>query len=261
MRKFAKDNWISGLALLTFLVAWELFALFNVVDQLYIGVPHQIFLSLWVTISEPAFLSHLGNSGRAFLMGYCLAVLGGAALGFATSLNKVVRQVLSPFILIFNSLPFVAILPLLIIWFGMGIFAKTVMVFLMVFPSITIHVSESIRMTDKDIKVMFQSFGANKWQTVRKLYIYQSLPYIFSGARIGIGRGLIAIIVAEIYGLGKGIAYYIPYYGATFQTDRLLASVLVIISINFFLVYLLNVIRQRVVFWGGETAVIKRERP
>lgn len=239
-------GWIS---IAIFILIWELVATYGIVDPLYIGTPHLILGKAGELLSDPKLLKYMFNSGQAFLAGYFSAVIVGCALGFLFGIRAGVKKAFYPFISILNATPFVAVLPLIIIWFGLGVPAKSFLVFLMVLTPMVIYTLDSLGTVDKGLLVMAETFGLSTWQKITKIYYYHSLPYIFSGARIGIGRGLIAVIIAEMYGLGRGIAYFIPYYGATYQTDKLLANILFFLVLNFILLRVLKAVRTKLVFW------------
>ncbi|MEI6266816.1 MAG: ABC transporter permease [bacterium] len=245
-----KRSWNYGyFSVILFLLLWEYVASQSIIDPIYIGTPHIIMVKLYQMFLKPDFYDSFKNSAQAFFIGYVLAVVFGAGFGLLLGTKKKLYQIMSPFVFTINSLPFVAILPLIIIWFGVGLVAKSFVVFLMVVSPVIIYTLDSTKTLDEGLLLMSKSFKASEWIKLKSIYFYHSLPYIFSGARVGVGRGIIAIVVSELYGFGMGMAYYIQYYGSTYQTDKLMANILLIVSFNFVLIYLLKKIQKKVVFW------------
>ncbi|NTU69483.1 ABC transporter permease [bacterium] len=244
-----KYIWISILTVAIVIFLWELVTTIGLIKPVYIGTPHVILEKLLVMFSQKSFYLALANSFESFFFGFFLAIVIGVPLGLLLGIRKKAAQIAAPFIFTFNTIPYIAILPLFIIWFGIGTLAKTVMVFLMASAPIIIYTFDSTKTVDKGLIMMAKSFGKTEISNLKNIIFYHSLPYIFSGIRVAVGRGLIAVIVAEIYGLGKGIGYYVSYYGSTLQTDRLMALVIVVLFTNFLLIWFINKVKKSIVFW------------
>ena len=251
MSKGKRDKYINYgfFSVILFFVVWETAAVSGLVDPLYIGTPHKIVAKFVQMFQRPDFYNSLQNSAQAFIIGYTSALVIGSIFGLLLGTKKKIYQILSPFVFTVNALPMVAILPLIIIWFGVGTVAKSFVVFLMVVSPIIIYTLDSTKTISSELLTMARSFKTSEWFNLKNLYFPHSLPYIFSGARVGIGRGIIAIVVSELYGFGVGIAYYLQYYGNTYQTDKLMANIVLIVSFNFVFIYLLRKIQKRFVFW------------
>lgn len=238
---------ISALGIVCFLFAWEFVAVNKIISPIYIGTPHNIALNIFRIFVKPEWRLALLTSLIAFLISYSLAIIAGIVLGLFLGVNKKLYQFLSPFIYIFNTIPYIAILPVFIIWLGIGFKSKLLMAFLMIVSPILIYTIESTKTIDQNLIKMAKSFGAKEHFILKYLYFFHSLPYIFSGGRAGIGRGVSAIVVAEIYGLGIGIGYYVSFFGTTYQTDKLMALVFIIVSFNLLMLSLLKRLQKRVI--------------
>jgi NitT/TauT family transport system permease protein len=225
---------------------WEIAATTKIIQPIFIGTPHLIFGKIIEIFISGKYRLALFESALAFFVSYFLAVMTGGVLGLFIGTNKKFYRLISPFIYIFNTIPYIAILPLFIIWFGVGIKAKILVAFLMIISPVLIYTIDSTKTVSRDLLEMARSFNASRIFIIKNLYVGHSLPYILSGARVGIGRGISAIIVAEIYGLGLGAGYYVSFFGTTFQTDRLMALVVIIVCFNMLLLSLIRKIQKTV---------------
>ena len=140
--------------------------------------------------------------------------------------------VLNPFIAGLNATPRVALLPLVVIWLGIGIWSKVAIVFLgAVFP-IVFNMMTAMRTLDESLLKAARSFGANDSQIFRTLALPSSVPFLISGLRLGAGRGLVGIVIGELYAANIGVGYLIALYGSTFQTSSLFVGILIITSMG-----------------------------
>jgi ABC-type nitrate/sulfonate/bicarbonate transport system permease component len=166
-------------------------------------------------------------SGIEFGWGYLLSVIVGVPFGIATGWYKKMAYIFDPFINAMNATPRVALLPLVIIWLGIGILSKVGIIFLgAVFP-ILINSRDGVKTTPYNLLTAARSFGATEWQIFRSVVLPSTLPFIITGLRLGVGRALIGVMVGELYAATAGIGFMITVAGATFQTDKVFVGVLV----------------------------------
>jgi NitT/TauT family transport system permease protein len=181
----------------------------------------------------------------AFFIGLIIAIIIGVVVGIAVGGSKKLEAAIKPYVFALNSLPLVAIIPLMIIWFGIGAFSKTVVVFLVAVIPIIISVSDGVKTVDQNLVKMAESFGASKI----KVIFFHSLPNIISGIRIAVGRALVGLLAAEFFGFGKGIGYLISLYGSTFEVNKMMALVLLVIAFNILMIALINITEKKLVHW------------
>ena len=132
-----------------------------------------------------------------------------------------------PFINAMNATPRVALLPLIIIWLGIGIMSKVGIIFLgAVFPML-INARDGVKTTPHSLINAAKSFGASEWQIFRSVVFPSTVPFILTGLRLGIGRALVGVLVGELYAATAGIGFMITVAGATFQTDKVFVGILI----------------------------------
>ncbi len=240
---------IPLISIAIFLLIWQWVGSTGIVNPLFISFPTAIWEAAKELFGTGFIYEHLLISAQEFFIGYFAAVAIGITLGILVGWYKSLYRMLNPFINIFYITPRIALLPLIILWLGIGLWSKVLVVFLgAVFP-ILINVIIAIKNTDLELVKVAKSFGANDLQTFRTVALPYSTPFILAGLRLAIGRGVIGIIIAELYGPQGGIGYLLNYYGATFQTDKLMVTILIIIFFGVILTEILQFFEKKVESW------------
>jgi ABC-type nitrate/sulfonate/bicarbonate transport system permease component len=182
----------------------------------------------WTAIAKGSIWKDIWVSFQEFALGYLLAVTLGIPLGILTGWYRRLNYVAEPFVSALYATPRVALLPLFIIWFGIGINSKIAVVFAGAIFPVLISTFSGMRTLDANLLKCARSFGANDWQIFRTIALPGSIPFIITGLRLGIGRALIGVVVGELYAATAGVGYLITVAGATFQTDKVFVGVMII---------------------------------
>jgi NitT/TauT family transport system permease protein len=191
----------------------------------------------------------LGLSGLEFVLGIGVAIVVGIPLGLAAGWYRRLSYAVEPFLSAFNATPQVAFLPLIIIWVGTGFATKLLIIFLLAVLPIAINAQAAVRTTDARLIKVANSFGANDWLLFRSIIFPSAVPFLLAGLRLAIGRGMIGIVVGELYGSAAGIGMMINQAGSRFQTDKVFVGVLTIVAAGVILVEVVRRIEQRVEVW------------
>jgi len=195
----------------------------------------------------------IGLSGLEYVVGLVFAVAIGIPLGLAAGWYRRLSYAVEPFLSAFNATPQVAFLPLIVIWVGIGFAAKALIVFLLAVLPIAINALAAVRTTDARLIKVAASFGAGDWRLFRTVILPSALPFLLAGLRLAIGRGMIGIVVGEIYGSSTGVGAMINQAGARFETDRVFVGVLTIVAVGMLLVAVMQWIERRVDVWRPPT--------
>jgi NitT/TauT family transport system permease protein len=215
-------------AVVIFLTVWELVGnVLGLINPMFMSAPSLIWKAAVQLFTSGEIWNDLYVSGVEFGWGYLLSVIVGVPFGIATGWYKKMSYIFDPFINAMNATPRVALLPLVIIWLGIGILSKVGIIFLgAVFP-ILINSRDGVKTTPYNLLTAARSFGASEWQIFRSVVLPSTLPFILTGLRLGVGRALIGVMVGELYAATAGIGFMITVAGATFQTDKVFVGVLV----------------------------------
>ena len=191
----------------------------------------------------------LGLSGLEFVLGIAIAIIIGIPLGLAAGWYRRLSYAVAPFLSALNATPQVAFLPLIIIWVGTGFATKIMIIVLLAVLPIAINAQAAVRTTDPRLIKVADSFGANEWLFFRSIIVPSAVPFLLAGLRLAIGRGMIGIVVGEVYGSSGGIGMMISQAGSRFQTDRVFVGVLTIVAAGVMLVEVLRQVERRVEVW------------
>jgi len=210
------------------LLLWELVSRFLVANALFLAAPSEIIVAIYNLAVTGQLWHHVGISAAEFALGYVIASILGIALGLAMASSATIKQALQPWVSGLYATPTIALAPLFILWFGIGIWSKVIVViFLVLFP-VTINTEAGLRTTSERLIEMLRSFGATRRQIFVKVSLPSAVPFILAGLKLGIGRGLIGVVVAELFGSRAGLGRLISQSADAFNMPELFAGVVIL---------------------------------
>jgi ABC-type nitrate/sulfonate/bicarbonate transport system permease component len=244
-------------AVVIFLSAWELVGnVLGIINPMFMSAPSLIFKAAIQMFGSGEIYNDLYVSGVEFFWGYFLSVIVGVPFGIATGWYKKMAYIFDPFVNAMNATPRVALLPLVIIWLGIGILSKVGIIFLgAVFP-ILINARDGVKTTPYNLLTAAKSFGASEWQVFKSVVLPSTLPFILTGLRLGVGRALIGVMVGELYAATAGIGFMITVAGATFQTDKVFVGVLIFAISGMIAMELLTRLESRFDKWRPKVGAV-----
>jgi NitT/TauT family transport system permease protein len=234
---------------LLFLIVWQAVASARLVPPLFLPGPLDIVDAFVVLFAQGQIWNDIWVSGQELVCGYGLAVLIALPLGLLMGWYRRLNYALDPFISFFYSTPRVAMLPLLILWFGIGIWSKIAVVFLGSFFPIVINTIAGVRNLDAGLIMTSRSFGATDAQIFRTLALPGSVPFILAGLRLGVGHALIGVVVGELLAAQAGVGLMMARAGATFQTSKVFAGLIIVAGTGIVLTGILQRIERRFQAW------------
>jgi NitT/TauT family transport system permease protein len=245
----ARQRLLGGIAVLLFVIAWEAVVRFGLVNPLFSSSPSRIAATFVQMVHEGSLGQDIRVSGAEFLLGYSLAVAVGILLGLAMGWYADVAAVLQPFVAALYSTPRIALLPLLIIWLGIGIWSKVAVVFLVAVFQVLISTEAGVRAADESLIRTARSFGANDRQIFMSIVLPGAVPYLIAGLRLGLGQALVGIVVGELYAATAGVGYEIAVAGETFQTDRVFVGIVILALAAIILMWCLRRLEMKFESW------------
>jgi NitT/TauT family transport system permease protein len=210
------------------LVIWELVGnTFQLINPMFMSAPSLIWNAAIQMFSSGEIYNDLYVSGIELFWGYFLSAVVAVPFGISIGWYKKVAYIFDPFVNAMNATPRVALLPLVIIWLGIGILSKVGIIFLgAVFP-ILINARDGVKTTPVNLLIAARSFGASEWMIFKTVVFPSTVPFILTGLRLGLGRAIVGVMVGELYAATAGIGFMITVAGATFQTDKVFVGVLI----------------------------------
>jgi ABC-type nitrate/sulfonate/bicarbonate transport system permease component len=217
---------LGSLSVGIFLIIWELTGnVFQWINPMFMSSPSLIFKAAVEMFRSGEIYHDLYVSGIEFLGGYFLAAAVAIPFGIMVGWYKRMSYVFDPFINAMNATPRVALLPLVIIWLGIGILSKVGIIFLGAVFSILINTRDGVKTTPLNLLNAARSFGASEWMVFKAVVFPSTIPFILTGLRLAVGRALVGVLVGELYAATAGIGFMITVAGATFQTDKVFVGV------------------------------------
>jgi NitT/TauT family transport system permease protein len=244
------ETWLLGtLSMAIFLGAWETVVRVGLVNPLFTSSPSRIVAAAIEMFADESFYAHLEVSAEEFFAGFALAIVIGVPLGILMGWYSRVNAILEPFVSALYATPRIALLPLVVIWFGIGIASKVAIVFLGAIFPILVNTITGVRTIEADFVKVARSFGASDRQMFLTVVLPSAVPMLLTGLRLGLGHALVGIVVGEMYGATQGLGYLIAVAGARFQTDRVMVGIILIAGLGVALTELLRAIERRFERW------------
>jgi NitT/TauT family transport system permease protein len=240
------SGWI---ALLLVLGLWQLAGSAGWVNPLFLPPPSAIALAIWKLAMSGALWNHVSASVVRIGLGWILGTMAGVAVGFAIGLSSLARGVGITFISALFPIPKIALLPLLILWLGIGEEPKIATIALGVFFSTAISVYSGVDAVPRNLIRMAQSFGVPFASIVRRVIWPGALPSILAGFRISASVALLLVVSAEMIGAQFGIGAFVLQAGNLMQTDQLLAGVVMLSLFGLAVGKLINLLETRLLHW------------
>jgi ABC-type nitrate/sulfonate/bicarbonate transport system permease component len=239
-------------SIVALLAVWELIPHLVTISagtRLFFTTPSQIAGTLWSMFASGAIWAPLGVSASGFALGLALAIVVGLPLGILIGRSQILNAMLDPFITAFNATPRLVFLPLIVLWLGLGLWSKVVIVFIGALFPILINTYEGVRNADKLLINVVRSFGAKELEIARLVVVPNALPYIVAGVRLAIGRAVLGVVVAEFFGSEAGLGVMMVQAAGRYQVDVVFSGLIVFAALSLIMTGLVQVVENRLARW------------
>jgi NitT/TauT family transport system permease protein len=237
--------WVVILGLFLF---WELFVRVFEIEQFVLPAPSAIFASGWQW--RWPILDNAWQTLWTTIVGFFIAVIVGLLAGIALGSSTLVYDSFYPALIGFNSVPKVAVVPILVIWFGVGTVPAIITAFLIAFFPILVNVAVGIATVEPELQDVLRALGASRWQVVRKVGLPRSMPYFFASLKVAIAFAFIGTIVAETVAANKGIGNLMLVASSRFEVPLAFAGLLVTAVMGIGMYVISNMIERRMTGWA-----------
>ena len=241
---------LGTITVLVVITVWELAgSVWTVVNPIFLSSPSRVWRAAVELFQSGRLLNHLYVSGIEFFWGYFLSVIVGVPLGIALGWYRRFNYSMDPFINALYAAPVVAFLPLLVIWMGIGLASKLTLIFMAAVFPIVMNTRDAVKTTPGTLLEAARSFQASQYQIFKTIVLPSAVPFILAGLRLGAGRALIGVFVAELYIAQAGVGQMIAEAGATFNTDVVLVGVVIFSIVGMITLELLTQLERRFDKW------------
>jgi NitT/TauT family transport system permease protein len=248
-RGASRDRLIGAAGVIVVLGVWQLVVDVGLVGSYLLVAPTTVATSLWNLFTKQNMLMDVRVSAYQFAIGYLAAVIVGVVVGMLVGWYRNVASATQPLISALYSTPRIALIPLFVVWFGVGNDSKIVIVFIEAVFQILLSVVAGVRATDEQLLAVARSFGASEWQIFTTVVLPGAVPFLISGLRLAVGTGIVGMVVGEMLAGTAGIGYVIQNAGATFQIGDIFAGVAIIAVSAAIMMALLRRLERRFDAW------------
>jgi len=241
--------WVSILAILLLLILWELVCRLGLVSPLFLPSPVQIISALWLMLVDGEIVRSLSASLYRIVLGFIFGSILGLAVGLLTGTSALNDRIGTPLVNIFYPIPKIALLPLFILWLGIGELSKVTIIALGVFFPVAMNTYSGVKNVDPLLIKVAVSFNSTHWQTLKTVVLPGALPVIFAGLRLAAGTSLLLLVSAEMIAAQEGIGALILHYGDLMITERLMAGIIVLSAVGLFFNFALQYLERKIIPW------------
>jgi len=211
--------------------------------------PDLVWARFLRALADGSLIRHVWVTLQEVLWGLLLGVLAASALGYLLAKSRRLERALAPYVVASQSVPVVAIAPLLVIWFGPGLLSKVLICALIVFFPVLINTVVGLHGVPEDLRELMRSLRASRWQTFRLLELPASMPVFLGGLRIGATLSVIGAVVGEFVGADRGLGFLINVGRGEYDTALVFVAVFTLIAMALLLYGLVTWLERRILWW------------
>jgi NitT/TauT family transport system permease protein len=229
-------------------LAWQ-WASGRLFDEFFFSSPSAILLRLWQWIRDGSIFAHLWATLYATVAGFVIGAVIGLALGIWLGLSPFMNRLLDPYLSALNALPKVALAPLFVLWFGIGIESKIALAAILVLFLVFLNTYTGVREVDQDLVDAARLMKATRLQVLTKVIIPSAASWVFASLKISVPYALIGAVLGEMIAANRGLGYLVQYAGAQFDTAGVFASLVVIALVAIVLNWIVGIFQRRADRW------------
>jgi NitT/TauT family transport system permease protein len=235
-------------------IIWELIILVTKPQAYILPTPLSVWKTLVTLLGTKILWTQLWATMEGTLLGFVVGCVAGVLLGIAAGEFKVVRQIIYPYLVAIQSLPKVALVPVIATWFGFGLNAKVVLVVLLVFFPVLVNTFQGVATADPDMIDLVRSLRGGRWQQLWRVRFFSAMPFMFTGFELGIVYAFLGAVLAEMTGAQNGTGVMVEQFQTNADTEATFALLIVLAVVGLVLNTIVRYIHRKVVFWEQTSA-------
>lgn len=241
--------WTVPISLAVALLLWWLVTLTAGLPKFILPSPVQVAVRFWKVLSDGSLLENTLVTLTEILLGLLAGTIAAVALGYAIAKSRLFERLVAPYLVATQAVPIVAIAPLLVIWFGPGMFSKVLICALIVFFPVLVNTVVGVRAVPKPLHDMMGSLYATPAQTLRYLELPAALPLLLGGLRIGATLSVIGAVVGELVGADRGLGFLVNVARGQYETDLVFVAVFTLIALALALYGAVTILERKFLTW------------
>lgn len=244
-----KDILRGCISIFAGLLIWEILARLLLENELLIPPPSSVLRSFWRLAVSGQLNKHFAATLLEFTYGFSTATIVGIVVGYLMGMHRWFDELMDPWIATLYSIPIITVVPLIIIWFGIGMVSKVIVVFKITAVAIILNTAAGIKNLDPMWLELAKSLRLSRWETTYKVRFPGALPYIITGMRLGVGRALLGVVVAELMAANAGLGYLLRDSSETWDSPKLFVTVTLLAVIGLLSFNLIKRLEQKIAPW------------
>ena len=245
-----KQRWIIGILNLTvFFTVWQLAATYSDIPKLFLPSVTEVWEAVVKMHEQGILWGNLGISLWVYIVGMVISLVIAIPLGLFIGGVRIVDRILSPYIWAIYTTPRLILMPLVLLWVGINDTARIVIIVLSAVPATLVVVMEGVKTVDNSLLKAARSFGASRTQLFRSVVMPATVPFIATGIRMGVSRGLIGLFIGELFTAANGIGYIIAVSSKTFNSSQTYAMLFIFVFFCVAMVGLTQLLERKVSVW------------
>ena len=236
---------LPGIALIAF---WQ-WASGRLIKEIYVSKPTAVVERLYELFTSGEIYPHLWTTGQELVLGYVIGVAGGVIGGYALGRSPRLARIFEPYVMGFYGVPKIALAPLFIIWFGIGIGSKVALASIMVFFLVFYNVYSGVRAVDRELVNLTLVMGANQRQLTYHVYFPAAAPYVLLGMRMAVPYSVIGVIVGEFTSSIQGLGLFIHEASSTYDPAGVFAGIVILLAFVVTANFLAGRLERRLLRW------------
>lgn len=239
-------GWIVPLGIL---VLWYLAYTFEWVNPILFSSPVEVVQTLWTATLDGTLPTHLATSVGRWLLGFAIGAVLGLGLGAVTGLSAFFERLLDPTVQALRTVPIMGLVPLFIVWFGLGELPKVILIAFATFFQVYIQMFHGIRSIDRKLLEVGRMYELSTAATLKRIVIPGAMPSILQGIRLGLGIAWLALVIAELTGSNSGVGYWMQTGREYVRVDIVLAALIVFAVVGKLVDSLVRLLERRLLGW------------
>ncbi|KAF0109193.1 MAG: NitT/TauT family transport system permease protein [Anaerolineaceae bacterium] len=241
--------WTAVVSLCAAILAWELVSRFSGLPAFILPAPERVAVRFWQALADGNLLLHTAVTLSEVLLGLLSGTVAAVALGYAIAKSRLFERLVAPYLVASQAIPIVAIAPLLVIWFGPGMFSKVLICALIVFFPVLVNTVVGVRAVPQPLHDLMRSLRATRGQIIRRLEVPAALPVLLGGLRIGATLSVIGAVVGELVGADQGLGFLVNTARGLYDTAMVFVAVLTLILLALALYGVVALMEKKLLSW------------
>ena len=238
---------VGAIAVVVFVIAWQIYG--ASINPIFLSTPTAVAAAFVELVQTGELLAAILRSLQGLSIGFGLAIVAGILLGILMGRYRTINAIFDPFVTLLYATPIVALIPLIMLWFGLNLEAKVVIIFESCFFPIVINTLAGVRNVSRSMVDVARAYGASDQQVMTKVVLPSAVPFVMAGIRLAVGRGVVGMVVAEFFTTLSGLGSMIIVYQNSFATAKLFVPVITIAVMGLGLTAIARFLEQRLAPW------------